>query len=405
MGKINNNTMRENNICLVLNTIRKSGSISRAELAKQLNLTSPAVTNIVGNLISRGMVQETGLTQSSHGRKPIAVSIDPEACRVLGAVISTDGVSVSLADFSARILYTESRPLDLMGDSQSILSTVLECTQACIAGSGADPSRILSMGIAAPGPLDTENGIMLDPPNFPYFHNVPICQILEDTLHIPTVLDKDANAAGLAEYYLSDHQEAQTVFSLFLLSHCIGGSLLINGEIFHGFSDGVGDIGHITVDSNGPRCSCGRYGCLESVATADAVIRQIQSRLKLTGLHRVPDDFDIDGLTLQEAIRLSREGVPLFRQAVDQAIDMIAVALGNVISLISPDMIQIGGPIVELYPELVDQLRSCICSRSYPQSCSRIRLEASQLGARCFAEGAVMLALTTYQSLLLSDTL
>lgn len=403
MGKINNDTMRENNIRLVLNTIRKAGSISRAELAKQLHLTSPAVTNIVGNLLARGMVQETGFAQSSHGRKPISVSIDPGACRVLGAVISTDGVSVSLADFSAGILCTQRQPLDLRGDADSILATVIGCARACIRQSGVEPERILAMGVAAPGPLDVRSGVMLDPPNFPNFHNVPICHILEEALGIPTVLDKDANAAGLAEYYLGSHPQARTVFSMFLFRDSIGGSLLLNGEIVHGFADGVGDIGHVMVDSNGPRCNCGRYGCLEAVAAGGAVLRQVQSRLKVGGQYALPDSFNVDALTLQDVVRLSREGLPLFRQTVSHAVDMIATALGNVISIISPEVIQIGGPVTELYPELAQQVQSRINSRSYPQFCSRIRVEASQLGGDCFSLGAVMLALTAYQTLLLQD--
>ena len=390
--------MRENNISLVLNTMRRAGSISRAELAKQLSLTSPAVTNIVSNLIARGMVRETGCAQSAHGRKPISVSIDPEACRVLGMVISTDGVSVSLADFAANILDTCTRPLDLMGDADCILSAAAQCARDCIRESGVDPRRILSLGIAAPGPLDVKNGVMLDPPNFPNFHNVPICRLLEEALGIPAVIDKESNAAGLAEYYFSSHEEVQTVFSLFLLAHSIGGSLLLNGRIVHGFSDGVGDIGHVMVDSNGPLCSCGRYGCLEAVATGDAVVHQLQTRLKAAG--RLPGVGDIDALSMEDVVRLSRENQPMFRQALDRAVEMISLALGNVISIISPEMIQIGGPMADLCPELVDQLRSSIQSRVYPRSCSRIRVEKSRLGSEAFPKGAVMLALTTHQTLL-----
>ena len=395
MGKINNDTMRENNISLVLNTMRRAGSISRAQLAKQLHLTSPAVTNIVSNLIARGMVRETGCAQSAHGRKPISVSIDPGACRVLGMVISTDGVSVSLADFAANLLFTVTRPLELLGDAQCILSAAADCARDCIRESGVDPRRILSMGIAAPGPLDVARGVMLDPPNFPNFHNVPICRRLEEALGIPTVLDKESNAAGLAEYYYSSQQEVQTVFSLFLLSHSIGGGLLLNGRIVHGFSDGVGDIGHIMVDSNGPLCSCGQYGCLEAVATADAVVHQLREQLE--------DPEHADALTFEEVVRLSRENVPPYRQALDRAVDRIAVALGNVISIISPEMIQIGGPMADLCPELVDQLRSTIQARVYPRSCSRIRVEKSRLGTEAFPRGAVMLALSAHQTLLCRD--
>ena len=137
MKHINNQTMRENNIRIILNTIRKNGEISRTDLAHQLGLTSPAVTNIVAALIQDALVLETGRSDSALGRKPVLLSINPAVCYLLGMVLTTEGITVVISDFSANILHTVHRAIDPLAGSELIIALMVDGAKQCMAEVGA----------------------------------------------------------------------------------------------------------------------------------------------------------------------------------------------------------------------------------------------------------------------------
>lgn len=397
MKKINNQTMRENNLRLVLNTIRKHHTISRSDLAKALELTSPAVTNIIASLLQSGLVLECGRSESAVGRRAVLLQINPKICYSMGMVITTEYVTVVLADFAAQILHRETRRINALADGAAITEILVECACSCMTHAQVPAQQILGIGIAAPGPMDARQGMLWNPPNYPSWQNIPICHILEEALGIPAVLDKETNAAAMAEYYFGMTDSISTMFMMLIFPDGIGGGILRNGAIFHGFSDGAGDIGHSLVDVNGPLCFCGQYGCLERMASGNAMLHKAKSKLKQMNNLNLPLPCSIDDLTLDDVFRFCEQGIPLFQDVVDSAAQMIAMALGNVIALISPAQIIIGGPVADLSPAFVQKIGSYIHNRSYPKHCSQIRVEPARLGADNCSLGAVMLALDRYQ--------
>ena len=221
---------------------------------------------------------------------------------------------------------------------------------------------------------------------------------MEDALGIPTVLDKETNAAALAEYYFGLKEEVKTMFLMLVWRNSIGGSVMFNGNVLHGFEDGSGDIGHSLVDINGPLCSCGRYGCLERVASGNALVNRAKAKLRSMNNMKLPVPCVADDLTLDDIFKFSNLGIPLFEETVDYAAQMIATAIGNVISILSPSLFVIGGPLTVMSPTLVSKIQTYVHNRSYPESVKRIRIESSTLGDAGCARGAVMLALDKYQT-------
>ena len=405
MKHINNQTMRENNIRIILNTIRKNGEVSRTDLAHQLGLTSPAVTNIVAALIQDGLVLETGRSDSALGRKPVLLSINPAVCYLLGMVLTTEGITVVISDFSANILHTVHRAIDPLAGSELIIALMVDGAKQCMAEVGAQTQQILACGIAAPGPLDVRSGMLLNPPNFPSWRNVPICKMIEDALGIPAVLDKETNAAAMAEYYFGLTEEYKTMFLMLIWQDSIGGSILYNGNVLHGYADGAGDIGHSLVDINGPLCSCGQYGCLERVASGRALVQEAQAKLKSMRNMNLPLPCSVDDLTMEDIVRFANMGTPLFEEVMNHFAQMVAVAIGNVISLLSPSLFIIGGSETFVDRRLVNKIADYVHSRSYPQCVKDIRIECSRLGDSGCARGAVMLALDQFQTSLCSHSI
>ena len=403
MRRINNQTMRENNVQIILDEVRRHGPVSRTTLAQELGLTSPAVTNIVAGLMQDGLLLESGRTDSAVGRKRVLLDINPSIRYLLGMVLTTEEVSVVLTDFSARIVRQEKRRISPLSGKDTILAAMIDCARNCIWQTGTPKEQILGIGIAAPGPMDTRRGVLLNPPNFPDWHDVPICSIMENALGLPAILDKETNAAALAEYYFGTDEEYRSMFFILLLSNAIGGSLMLNGEVFHGFEDGAGDIGHSLVDINGPLCACGQYGCLERVACGDALVNKAKARLKSMNNVKLPVPCDVENLTLEDVFRFSNMGVALFEEIVDYAAQMIATAIGNVVSILSPSLVVVSGSLTEEDPTLVSRIRTYVHSRSYPSCVQRIRIEASKLGDMGCARGAAMLAINAFQGSLCSQ--
>lgn len=403
MRKINNQTMRVNNVQMILNAVRKNGPVSRSSLAQTLGLTSPAVTNIVSSLIQDGLLMETGRTDSALGRKPVLLNINPSVRYLLGMVLTTEEISVVLTDFAAQILYREKRQINPLSGREVILAALIDCAKTCVWQTGIQKEQVLGIGIAAPGPLDTKRGMLLNPPNFPDWHNVPICRIMEEALDLPAVLDKETNAAALAEYFFGIREEFKTMFFVLLMSNSIGGSIMLNGSVLHGFEDGAGDIGHSLVDINGPLCACGQYGCLERVACGDALVNKAKARLKSMNNVKLPVPCDVENLTLEDVFRFSNMGIALFEEIVDYAARMIATAIGNVISILSPSLVVVGGTLTAADSTLVSRIRTYVQSRSYPSCVQRIRIEPSRLDGEVCARGAAMLAIDAFQTSLCSQ--
>lgn len=392
--------MKENNMCILLNTVRKKGPISRVYLARELGLTSPAITNIVSDLISSNLLMEVGTSDfNSVGRKPILVAINPKACYVMGIVLTTESITVVIGNFNVTPIYQHVTPIKPLFGRDQIITLMISDLQNALNETGLDKSQILGLGISAPGPLDAKKGILISPPNFPDWDHVKICQILQEAVGIPTVLDKETNTAALAEYYFSNLEE-YPIFYISLFQNSIGGCIMDSNRIIRGFQDGAGDIGHMQVDINGPRCVCGQFGCLESIASGDALIAKAQAELKLFSDDRLSYDFNISDITLETIFRYADQEIPLFANIVDYAARMIAAAIGNVISILSPSLFVLGGTMLKMSPGLLDKISHYVHARSYPYCVKDIKIVPSHLGEDSFILGAMMLAVDHFQTTL-----
>ena len=397
MRRINNRTMKRANIQMVLDTIRKKGPISRADLAKELGLTSPAVTNIVADLQKKELITEIGMSRISHGRSPILLDLNPEAAYVIGVVLMTEAVTIIVGDFKASMIYREDMPIDPLLGKDAIMSIIKAMIRKALTSSKLAEKQILCIGVSAPGPLDTRTGVIISPPNFPDWKNVHITEELSRTFGIPAVLDKETNAAALAEYYFRDLSD-DVIFYILLLTNSIGGSVVKGGQIQHGFEDGSGDIGHMTIDINGRKCVCGQNGCLEAVASGKALVQRAQNMILRLKERKIPYSFDDTGITIETVFNYANKGIPVFTDTTDYAARAIAAAIGNVISILSPSMFIMAGAMLEFDPAFIERIRMYVRRRTYPSSVPDVRIVPSILGTDCVTAGSLILALNAVES-------
>ncbi|MFT4234869.1 MAG: ROK family protein [Microbacterium sp.] len=326
---------RAHNRSLVLQTLFHDGAMSRADLARATGLTRVTTSDLIGDLISEGIVIEQGVrAQARPGKPAILVDLDREGLNVIALDLSGANEYVgALMNLAGDILerLTVARPSD--GESGVASRRVRELATDLAAPSAA---RILGVGVGAPGVISAD-GVVVSAPNIGW-RDAPLRARLSEALDLPVVIANDANAAVLAEYTLGG---ASGDLMLIKIGRGVGSGVLVRGELTRGSRDAAGEIGHVTVGTDGgPRCGCGRDGCLEAWigvpelqarlarrgADADTVLRDAGERLGIA-IAPVIGTLDPDEIVLSGPADLL-DGV--FRQATIDALAQRTLTPGGV---------------------------------------------------------------------------
>jgi glucokinase len=263
----------------------------------------------------------------------------------------------------------------------AVIRRMLSAVRQVIQEAGHDPTTISGVGIGSPGPLDIPAGMLLDPPNLPTLHNLPLRQIVQDALGIPTYLENDANAAAIGEYLYGAGQGTRQMIYV-TASTGIGGGLILNGQIYHGATGGGGEIGHMTIVPQGPHCGCGNRGCLEAMASGTAIAREGQERVSRGVPTLIADLADpVSGISAKTVVQAMEQGDPYATDIVLEAMHYLGIGMANLVNLFNPEVIVIGGGLTNLGDTLLDPVRRTIDLRAFPAASRQVRVTLAQLGA------------------------
>jgi len=253
---------------------------------------------------------------------------------------------------------------------------------------------IIGIGIGAPGPLDVKRGIINFAPNLPGWRDVPLKKKLENEFNIKVVLENDANAAAWGERCFGAVQGVNNLVC-FTLGTGIGGGIIINGKIYHGNNYGAAELGHMTVNKDGPRCNCGNYGCLEAYSSATGIKNRIKNRIK-EGIKSEFLNFDSDD-ELFESLRLklifesARKGDKLTKGVVEEAISYLGIAIANIANILNPKMVVLVGGITNEGDKLLIPLRREVKKRAFYSNYKSLKIVIGKLGGNAGVLGAAAL--------------
>lgn len=390
LTNINNGKMKKINLKVVLNAIRQREPISRRELADLVGLTSSSITNIVSRLLNEGYAVETGSRESQVGRKPIMLELNSSAGYAIGVELNTSKIICLLADFRAKKVAVRKCETPIHENKDRVIERIADLIDEVIVENKIPREKVMGIGLVSAGPYDRENGIMINPPNFPGWYNVPIKSSIEEITHLPTYFEKETVAAAIAESWFGGADETRSLFAINVYQVGIGGGIIIDGQVYHGFRDGAGDIGHMTVDPEGPRCSCGDYGCLESLASGLAVERIVKSEIE-RGYNSLlnTNNSKIESINLDSILRAAMDGDSLAKSAIEKAARYLSIAISNIINVYSPEMVVIGGDFANKCPHYVEAAISYARRRIYPPYGNEVKIVASSLGDEQGALGGV----------------
>jgi glucokinase len=222
-------------------------------------------------------------------------------------------------------------------------------------------AEISGIGICSPGPLDPTTGVVLNPPNLPCWRDFPLAESIRKTHHVPVKVDNDANAAALAEAKWGAGRGYKNVFYA-TIGTGIGSGIVFDGEIYHGRTGAAGEGGHVSVDYRGPICACGKPGCIEVLASGPGIARRAREKV---AAGRNSSMLDLAGgklsaITGEIVGQASAAGDPLAKEVLIETADILALWLGNIIDLLDPEVIVIGGGAAALLSPVFEHLRESV---------------------------------------------
>jgi predicted NBD/HSP70 family sugar kinase len=377
------------NDAVVLDAIRRSEQLSRVELAEATGLSGQAISNIARRLLDAGLVREAGrLRGAGLGKPRTLLELEPTGQYAVGVHLDPSVVTVVLLDLTGDVVAR--RPVDQYADDPDVLiDGIAKTIEEVIAESGAVRDRVTGVGIAAPGPIDVERGVVVDPPNLSAWHLVPLRDQLRERTGLPIVLDKDVTAAASAEKWAGQGGS----FLFFYLGTGVGAGLVIGDEIVRGSSSNVGEIGHVIVDPGGPVCYCGRRGCVGETSQPRYLVQQaVEAGVLAQGID-IEDRPAVDAAFAQLCASAA-DGPGSARAIVVALAGRIAKVVEDIANLLDLDRVVFGGPHWEqLAPVLGDAVRDALDGRFLVHAVHPFEVAGTALGTDVGAIGAASLVL------------
>ncbi len=367
------------------------GGISRAELARQMYLTRSAITSIVDDLEKMGLVDEIETGPATGGRRPILLAINPRFGNVVGIDMGATHLRMVVSDFSAHVLEELELPFSVVEGPINCLSLVDQQFTQLLAKIGLMPDQITSVGMDVPGPVVANAGKVSNPPIMPGWDEFPIRNHLEDLWHLPISISNDAELGALGEWaYGAGRGENNLAY--IKVGTGVGAGLLLDGQIYRGATGTAGEIGHITIEENGPLCTCGNYGCLEAVAGGLAIARKAREAIengRRTQLSALPPEK----ILAVDVARAAQQGDLVAQQIITDAGRYLGIAIASLVNIFNPGMVVIGGGVSQLGDLLLEPIRKTVVERSLHASAKAVRITSAVLGMRASSMGAVVQAI------------
>jgi predicted NBD/HSP70 family sugar kinase len=370
-------SLRDVNRRRVVDELRRHGSLSRADLARLMGLSPTTITAVVADLRARGLVVEESERgePTGRGRPPVLLRLDPSAGGALGIDFGHRHLRVAVADLSRTVLAEREIGLDVDAAAEGSLDAAAAMVEDVLAEAGMDRGRIVGAGVGLPGPLDVRTGTVGSSVILPGWVGLQPTEVLERRLGVSVKVDNDANLGALGEVSFGAGRGFSDALYV-KVSSGIGAGLVLGGRLYHGAVGLAGELGHVQVQEHGRVCRCGNRGCLETVASAGAVLAVLR--------HAHGADLGV-----RDVLALVADGDPGARRVVDDAGRAIGRVLADHCNLLNPAAIIVGGELSAAGAPLLEGIRESIDRYAQPVIAQAVEILPAALGERAEVLGAL----------------
>lgn len=274
----------------------------------------------------------------------------------------------------------------------AVIARIADTVREAAAEAGVDVAAIAGGGVSAPGPIDTAEGIITDPPNLPGWHNVPLAAELRERLGFRCVLENDANCAAVGEHNFGGGRGYRHMVYV-TISTGIGGGIIIDNALYAGASGAAGEVGHIGVSVEGPKCGAGHTGCLEAFASGTAIAARAREMIAAGGLPRTARIGEHDPPVTAKTVYLAaQQGEAEAAALIESAGRYLGIGLASIINVFNPQALVIGGGLTNMGDAILGPAVAVARERAFGQSLMDVRIIEAELGERGAALGAIAVA-------------
>jgi glucokinase-like ROK family protein len=375
------------NKSIVLETIKNNFPLSRAQISEMTGLNKGTVSSLVNELIAEDLVYEVGPGQSNGGRRPVMLLFNKVAGYAIGVDLGVNYILTVLTNLRGEIVKEHMTSLN-QTSFDFIFNTLKQSIQTMIDHTPPSPYGIVGIGIGIPGIID-DKGTVLFAPNLKW-ENIDLKNMIANEFPFPVSIDNEANSGALGEKLFGVGKDASNLVYV-SAGIGIGTGIIIDNELYKGSSGFSGEMGHLTIEVNGKKCSCGNRGCWEMYASENALLEQAKS----LSIHSDRADKPLD---IESLVKMADDGHAEVIHLFNTIGEYLGIGLTNIINTFNPELIIIGNRLSAAKNWLINPIRRVIENRALPFHRKLLRIEFSGLNIYSCALGASSIAVSRFFS-------
>ncbi len=336
--------MRSINNKIVIDLLRKEEHLSRANISSITGLNRSTVSSIIDELIDEGWIRETSYQTNNVGRPGLMLEMNPEGGFTVGLEIGVDFILVVTVDFTAKVIFQKRIQADPTEGQIKIQEKAFALVNEAIEKGKKECHRPIGIGIAVPGLVDTHEGVLKMAPNL-HWNDVPIRLIWTQQFGMPVIVENEANAGALGEYFFGSAKGIDN-FIYIAAGFGLGSGIIIDGKLLRGNKGFAAEVGHMTCNPEGELCNCGKRGCYEMLIGPRAVMKQVRKRIKEEGGAKTIlqlDEKAADGFGYDRVVDAARQGDQIALEALQEVGEKLGIVVANLVNVFNPRMVVLGG--------------------------------------------------------------
>lgn len=381
----NNTTdLTEMNRSAIVRILQQKDMCTRAEIAKLMGLTQASITKLVAYLIDMGIVSEVGSVKGKGNRRSIGLRLNSEKNLVIGVKFSRHVYAIGVFDISGKLYEQSETEYSLEEKAGKVLSDMKAQIKALL----KKYEKVVAIGLALPGPYLRKEGHIAMVTRMPSWHNVNFIEEFKEEFDKPVFIEQDANAGALAEWWFGNHGRPLSSLTYFLVGEGVGSGVVDHDSLLLGNQGIASEVGHISIDYNGPTCECGNRGCLELYCSTMAFLKEAEEKLP----ELFKENYKNRAQACERVFEAARKGNETAKALVEKIAEYIGYGCVTLINAYDPEIIVIGDSISKGNELLLPTIKRVVKERTLPEIGERVRIEISNLSIDPTLYGAAAIA-------------
>jgi len=383
---------------LVLQVIFNHDAISRAEIARLTKLTRATVSDMVNNLLDEGLVEEIGYGESIGGKAPILLSLIADSRYLIGLNLAQDKFIGSVVNLRGEIKETVEFAVD-DSDGEQALQLVYQILDQLTQNHW---KPLVGIGVGTPGLVNTQEGVVVNAVNLDW-QDLPLAHLLESRYNLPVTVLNDSQATAIGEFVYGGNHASDSNLVVVTIKHGIGAGILINGRLFQGDGGGAGEIGHVVVQEDGELCRCGKYGCLETIASTRAILQRAKNMASEYNESQLVNNFD--GISLEAIEAAWQANDALAERVLSDAAHFLGASIASLIGVLNIQNIVITGDMSRFGDAWLQSVQETMTRGALTRMAQDTKLEMGTLEFKaCILGASAFMLLEDYSLLFTSPT-